>query len=589
VTDEKNKSGLDEQTFQKLLEAASVLQKHNRGIRKTAVSPEPHREQFRDPAPATEDALRKGAPAAEENTRTTPDYSLTLAEIVEVQHQIQIRHLESDQSMALVAERIARITKASGAAIGILEGKIVRYRASAGAALPLESEVSLETAICADTVQTGKVLRAPDVNTALLFDPAVCMERGIQSLVAVPIYHDGSIAGALELYFDRVNGFIEQDIHTCQLMAGLVTEAISRDAGSALKKSMAAERSSMLAAIEKIKPSLAALAGPRAEASPPMKSGKNVAAPTLNVAEPCACWKCGGPLIEEEQFCGRCGAPRIGEVDTASIQSKLASALHMHQASRELPFAPFSETVPQLEEQGADIANDATEEATEEAHQDGVLQPFSIAGLAEEDSSPTESLVSHAPEEHSTEPLSLGSEAVKNNLEAHPVALVRARQQDIIWSSASRAREFLESLARTSSPGALARFWRARRGDFYLVVAVILVLIVIRWGILSNRSVGASGGGATASSSAARHKSPADADLSVFDKLLISLGLAEAPEAPEYKYKGNPNTQVWIDPHTALYYCPGSELYGKTPKGRFASQQDAQLDQFEPASRRACN
>ena len=434
-------------------------------------------------------------------------------------------------------------------------------------------------------MQTGKVLRVPDVNTALLFDPAVCMERGIQSLVAVPIYHDGSIAGALELYFDRVNGFLEQDIHTCQLMAGLVTEAISRDAGSALKKSMAAERSSMLAAIEKIRPSLAALAGPRAEASSSTKSGKNVAVPTLNVAEPCACWKCGGPLIEEEQFCGKCGAPRVGEVDAASIQSKLASALHMHQASRELPFAPFSETVPQLEEQGADIANDATEEA----HQDGVLQPFSVAGLEQEDSSPTESSVSHVPEEYSTEPLSVGSQAGKNNLEAHPGGLVRARQQDIVWSSASRAREFLESLARTSSPGALARFWRARRGDFYLVVAVILVLIVIRWGILSNRSVGASGGGATASSSAARRKSGADADLSVFDKLLISLGLAEAPEAPEYKYKGNPNTQVWIDPHTALYYCPGSELYGKTPKGKFASQQDAQLDQFEPASRRACN
>ena len=49
--------------------------------------------------------------------------------------------------------------------------------------------------------------------------------------------------------------------------------------------------------------------------------------------------------------------------------------------------------------------------------------------------------------------------------------------------------------------------------------------------------------------------------------MLISLGLAEPPPAPEYK--GNPETQVWIDLHTALYYCPGADLYGKTPKGKF--------------------
>jgi hypothetical protein len=69
--------------------------------------------------------------------------------------------------------------------------------------------------------------------------------------------------------------------------------------------------------------------------------------------------------------------------------------------------------------------------------------------------------------------------------------------------------------------------------------------------------------------------------------MLISMGLAEAPPTPESK--GNPETQVWVDLHTALYYCPGADLYGKTPKGRFTSQRDAQLDQFEPAYRKACD
>ena len=69
--------------------------------------------------------------------------------------------------------------------------------------------------------------------------------------------------------------------------------------------------------------------------------------------------------------------------------------------------------------------------------------------------------------------------------------------------------------------------------------------------------------------------------------MLINLGLAEAPEPVEYK--GNPDTQVWVDLQTALYYCPGADLYGKTPKGRYSSQRDAQLDSFEPALRKACN
>ena len=68
---------------------------------------------------------------------------------------------------------------------------------------------------------------------------------------------------------------------------------------------------------------------------------------------------------------------------------------------------------------------------------------------------------------------------------------------------------------------------------------------------------------------------------------MVKLGLAEAPEPPEYK--GNPSTHVWVDTRTALYYCPGSDLYGKTPKGKFTSQRDAQLDQFEPGYRKACD
>jgi len=165
-------------------------------------------------------------------------------------------------------------------------------------------------------------------------------------------------------------------------------------------------------------------------------------------------------------------------------------------------------------------------------------------------------------------------------------ALAESREE-ITWNSAAKAREALEALAASRAPSAMARFWNSRRGDFYLAVAVILVGVVIRWGVWSNNSVGATAGASRSAISGASHRPKPDADLSMFEKMLVSVGLAEAPERPEYK--GNPDTQVWVDLHTALYYCPGSDLYGKTEKGKMTSQRSAQLDQFEPAYRKACN
>ncbi len=113
-------------------------------------------------------------------------------------------------------------------------------------------------------------------------------------------------------------------------------------------------------------------------------------------------------------------------------------------------------------------------------------------------------------------------------------ALAESREE-IPWNSAAKAREALEALAASRAPRAMARFWNSRRGDFYLAVAVILVGVVIRWGVWSNNSVGATAGASRSAISGASHRPKPDADLSMFEKMLVSVGLAEAPEQPEYK------------------------------------------------------
>jgi hypothetical protein len=158
---------------------------------------------------------------------------------------------------------------------------------------------------------------------------------------------------------------------------------------------------------------------------------------------------------------------------------------------------------------------------------------------------------------------------------AEDVALVPQPVQELAkspWGSADKARSWLESL-HPKSPGGI---WLAKhRADLYVGAAVLLLLIVL------------SGWGMRPAENHVQPKNPPQPSLTLFEKLLVSLGLAETPPAPVYL--GNPNAQVWVDLHTALYYCAGSDLYGKTPGGKFTTQRDAQMDQFEPAARKNCD
>jgi hypothetical protein len=155
------------------------------------------------------------------------------------------------------------------------------------------------------------------------------------------------------------------------------------------------------------------------------------------------------------------------------------------------------------------------------------------------------------------------------------------------WSSALRARAWLESL-KAEQPGRvwLTKQWQTRRANVYLVIAAILLLVVLSgWATRSTPSTAS--GSAASAVNARRRKTPPPPQLTLFEQVLVGLGLAEPP--PASVYLGNPTTQVWVDVHTALYYCPGAELFGKTPDGKLTSQHDAQQDQFEPANRKACD
>jgi len=76
--------------------------------------------------------------------------------------------------------------------------------------------------------------------------------------------------------------------------------------------------------------------------------------------------------------------------------------------------------------------------------------------------------------------------------------------------------------------------------------------------------------------------------LTLMERAMVGLGLAEVQATAAPTDTGNASAQVWVDLHTGLYYCAGSDLYGKTPDGKFTTQRDAQMDEFQPAARKTC-
>lgn len=558
----KDKPVFNEQALAKLLEAAYVLQEHDRELR--AMS---RRLERRDSSSTAElgESVRQ---TVNDKPWSLGDYASTLAQIVEAQHQIQARHLEVDDTLALVAERVMGIARGSGAAIGFLDGDTIRYKAASGRmTLPVGTEIPAEKALCSSCVRSGQVVRCEDVDLEFLLDVEECRRRGIQSMIAVPVYQVGGIAGGLELYYDRKRDFTEQDVHTCQLMAGLVTGTLARVDELTGKRPSASESSMMPKSLEKLRADLSALVD--------VSAGKAVAAATT---PPFVCRKCGHELLAKEQFCGNCGSPRASS-DQPPSQAPLR---HTQEG--------LKTNAPQVPANGSSAAGQRTgfDGGLPEPFEEKIPEGFVVPGLRIREATFSEessASVEKAQIDDASKPILAMPPEPDDEADALPAGGTTVKSEPVAdWSSAAATRVFLEELA-GQRPGVWTRFWNDRRGDVYLAIAAVLVACVIRWGIWSSHPVSATG---SQSAAAADHRRPApEDDLSLFDRMLVKLGLAEAPEPLESK--GNPEIQVWVDLKTALYYCPGTDLYGKSAKGKFTTQRDAQLDQFEPAYRRACN
>jgi putative methionine-R-sulfoxide reductase with GAF domain len=559
TTTTNGKPHLDADSFQKLLAAAYVLQEHNDQLRASGLATldvPPAADKHSEPADILDTThLAKVAQA--------PGYTETLAQIVATQQQIHTSQLELQEALHLIADRTREIARADGAAVGLLESQKFVYRAASGTAAPLVgSKFVIASSLSARSLVAGESFQS--ANAYRDFSPEFCRRYAIKALITVPIFYEGKVVGAVELHSAAPGAFREHDVRTCQLMAGLVTEAMARASEVEWKQAITAERSTMLEALDQLQPQLQRLVDQpqfAQEKNAETVSGVAAAVPELQDVIPCI--ECGNILEGNQLFCGRCGAQRPATTPETPTT---------------WPFEPSRKAATAAPANGRSFARGG-EDFSSAAAGDGSTSVTMAT--------PQPALLASSPQTA----LAVQPALAKTPLEAKAKDNDASMQKSYPWTSAVKAKAWLDTHRKTAAGSTLLQLWNSRRADIYLIAAVILVLIAIRWIIWSKPAPGAAGSSntvaASSGNSATRRKKPAAPQLTLMEQLLVSMGLAEPPPTPTYT--GNPNTQVWVDLHTALYYCPGADLYGKTPKGKFTSQRDAQMDQFEPAYRQACD
>jgi GAF domain-containing protein len=639
---------LDEDSFQQMLAAAFVVQEHN--VSKT---------QENSSAASVVSTVHDTNPN-DNPTDVSPAFAYVMEQIVATQHQIQTRRLELQQAMDLIVARVLPIVHAQGAAIALVDngGQRIIYRAAVGHSSGMAGQkVRTAAALCAESVRNGATVQCADAATDFRIDSKVCEQRGARGLITIPVYRAENIAGALELVFTKPGSFADHDVRTCQLMAGMVTEALDRSAEIEFKQSLVSERATMLEALAKLKPQLERM----------VESGPASSDALVEVSgQASACASCGGTVLGRELRCPQCGAARAAGAGN-DVQSRLAAMIRKNGTNLSAS-KPDAHRVEQISDPGPDeprldtgllkapprtnnipgpheFANtdvdvneefsippsviDELEASLREYDPDRVpgepdsldiahkqpLPDYILPVAIKEDEKETkrihatdlqmtvlqekEQKEEHAAiEEHSAETNSAQESATEDQLPIESLRITPEVLDENAWTSASKAKAWLESIADPRTRTAMARFLQRRRAEIYLGAAVLVVGFAVWWTVWGGGPTWKDLGGPTTPSASASTDSPAtlsprrrvkppEPELTTYEKFMVAIGLAEAPPAPAYL--GNPDVNVWVDLQTGLYYCPNADLYNATPKGKFTSQRDAQLDQFEPAYRKACD
>src|SRR6266436_1480973 len=150
--------------------------------------------------PRREEALRKSAVELTRANKELRDDAERLSAIIATQHDIVTAGHDFMTVMRLIAERTQKLTRASGAAIELIERDELVYRVGNGiASRHVGLRLAIASSLSGQCMRLNEILRCDDTETDPRVDREACRKIGLRSMIVVPLHHNGRAVGVLKV------------------------------------------------------------------------------------------------------------------------------------------------------------------------------------------------------------------------------------------------------------------------------------------------------------------------------------------------------------------------------------------------------
>lgn len=194
----------------------------------------------------TTDAPPRGRAPAAPAARGHDDGEVAfLSAIVDTQSAIAAANLDPHDVVAVVMERAQQLTRAGGAVVEVLDGDdMVLWAAGGMAAGHVGLRIPASRSLSGLALRMGCALRCDDSETDPRVDREACRRIGLRSLVVVPLRHDGSVHGVLEVLSPVPCAFGPNDVRALELLASMIAATLRHadDYSGALARLAARDR-----------------------------------------------------------------------------------------------------------------------------------------------------------------------------------------------------------------------------------------------------------------------------------------------------------------------------------------------------------